>query len=71
MKDGVDGALFRVTGVGVAAQLAKDDGSSIGVLTLSTDAGDLNFAVSIDGAEAIINAMNSYLEAAATHAGKH
>ena len=63
--------LFRLTGVGVAAQLSKEDGSSIGILTLNTDSGDLSFAVSIDGAEAIIVAMNSYLEVAATHAGKH
>ena len=63
--------LFRLTGVGVAVQFSKDDDASIGILTLDTNSGPLSFAVSVDGAEAIINAMNSYLEAAASHAGKH
>jgi hypothetical protein len=42
------------------------DDSSIGVLTLSAD----RFAVNIDGAEAIINAVYSYLAAAVTHRAK-
>jgi len=62
--------LFRLTGVGIAAHLSED-GSSIGILTLETDTGALAFAVSIDGAEAIINAMSTYLLTAAANAGKH
>jgi hypothetical protein len=71
MSDDTPDPLFRLTGVGMEAQFSNQDRSSIGILTLSTDAGDLHFAVSIDVAEAIINAMNTFLETAANNAGRH
>jgi hypothetical protein len=55
----------------MGAKLSNEDGSSIGILTLSTDAGDLHFAVNVDGAEALINAMNTFLQTAANQVGKH
>ena len=61
---------FILVGVDIAAQLSED-GSAIGVLTLNTDAGDLRFAMGIDGAEAMINAMNAFLLTAAANAGRH
>ncbi|MDB5326029.1 MAG: hypothetical protein JWM57_1598 [Phycisphaerales bacterium] len=61
---------FILMGVDIAAQLSED-GSAIGVLMLNTDAGDLRFAMGIDGAEAMINAMNAFLLTAAANAGRH
>jgi hypothetical protein len=71
MSDDPPETLFWLTRVGMGAKLSNEDGSSIGILTLSTDAGDLHFAVNVDGAEALINAMNTFLQTAANQVGKH
>ena len=61
---------FGLQGVSIDAKLSNEDGGSIGVLTLSTEAGDLHLAVGINRAEAFINAMSTFLETAANPAGK-
>jgi hypothetical protein len=35
--------LFQLTGIGMAVKFSKDDGSSIGILTLTTNSGHINF----------------------------